>query len=237
MLYAYIDESYIKDDIYLVAALVVNRHQQDAIQFGLEDVIRSTNASHPHIPLDIEFHGQQLFQRDGVWACVREQPKVAYGIYRRAVGKVAPARPALFIGGVRRADRLRGRYKNPWPPHQIALQYTLEMVNDFAAQRGSRVKVVADRVENQEIYEAAIRLFQQRGRTPGWNPSDLATIEPEFEWVDSREHRPLQVADLYAYIYLRHRYKDNPHPRAAHEAKRIFDLMQPIIHKVNIWTP
>ena len=47
MLYAYIDESYRKDEVYLVGAFVVDRHQQDAVTFGLEDVAKRTREAHP----------------------------------------------------------------------------------------------------------------------------------------------------------------------------------------------
>lgn len=101
MLYAYIDESYRKDEVYLVGAYVVDRHQLDAVNFGLEEVARKTLTAHPHLPEGIEFHGQSLFQRTSEWKGLHKAPKSGYAIYRRALTRVAGARGRWFVAGVR----------------------------------------------------------------------------------------------------------------------------------------
>jgi len=248
VLYAYIDESYIEGQVYLVGALVLTRNQVDSVTFGLEEVLWRTNHSHPEIPLDIEFHGQQLFQRSDEWAVLRQRAadgrvvdraKLGYSIYRRAVGKVARTGGKWFIAGVRRPDRIPARYPiDPWPPHAIALQFCLERVSDYAASIGERVCVIADNVQNQALHEAHMRVFQDRGRTMGWVPRDINQIDRGFQWVDSREHRPIQACDLLTYIYLRRRFVTGSHPRPAAEILRLRDLAVPILQGSGyIWTP
>lgn len=237
MLYAYIDESYRKDEVYLVGAFVVDRHQQDAVTFGLEDVAKRTLEAHPQLPKDLEFHGQALFQRANEWKAMRERPAAGYAIYRRALSRVASSGGRWFVAGVRRPDRLAIRYVDPWPPHMIALQYVLEMVDQYAESVNESVHVVADTVENQRMHEAQIRLFQDRGRTTGWKPRALTRIERDFEWVDSREHRALQACDMLTYVYLRKRFLPDAHHRTVKEVTKLRDIARPILHKERIWTP
>jgi hypothetical protein len=248
MLYAYVDESYIEGEVYLVGALVLTRNQVDAVTFGLEEVLWRTNQSHPEIPLDIEFHGQQLFQRSGVWNVLRlqaddgrraDRPALGYSIYRRAIGKIARTGGKWFIAGVRRPDRIATRYpSDPWPPHALALQFCLERVSEYAASIGERVCVIADNVQNQALHEARMRVFQDRGHTMGWMPRDLNHIDPGFQWVDSRDHRPLQACDMLTYVYLRKRFVTDTHHRPKAEIVRLRDIAVQILQGTGyIWTP
>jgi len=237
MLYAFVDESYIEGKVHLVGALVVTPEQLAALDRSLNDLIWKTNKTHPEVSLDHELHGQLLYSRSGEWECLREKVAVAYAIYRNAVSRIASTGSTWFIGGVRRVDRLTSRYVDPWPPHQIALQYVLEAVNEHAQLAGESVTVIADQVPDQAHHEARVQAWQLRGRTPGWKPSDLACIESPFQWEDSRAHRGLQAADLLTYIYLRKRFNAGENPRSRKETVRISDLARPILSVENVWTP
>lgn len=237
MLRAFIDESYQDKDPYLVGAYVVDRDQLDRINFGLDEIVRKTHDCQDDFPSEIEFHGQQMFQRSGEWRFLRERTNLAHAIYRRAVGKVASVGGKWFIAGVRRTDRLAGRYVNPWPPHAIALQYVLEMVDEYAEAQGEQVEVIADTVQNERVHEAHIRVFQDRGRTAGWKPRALAQVNREFQWVDSRDHRGLQAVDMLNYIYFRKRFAQNPHPKTVEQIQRLRNRAYPVLAGENIWTP
>lgn len=237
MLYACIDESYLAGNVYIIGALVLTQRQVDVVTTGLDDVIWKTNKKHSEVELNAEFHGQQLFQRDGDWKCLREKVSVAYGMYRNAVSKIAMSEGKWFIGGVRRIDRLADRYEDPWPPHQIALQYALEKVHEYAHKVGERVTVIADRVPDQDHHEARIKAFKVGGKTPGWRASTLASLDLPFEWADSRDHRGLQAADMLTYIYLRKRFDADEHARSRVETERIAEIARPILAGQHVWTP
>lgn len=119
----------------------------------------------------------------------------------------------------------------------IALQYVLELVDQYAESMGETVYVTADTVENQRMHEAQIRVFQDRGRTAGWKPRALKHIERDFAWVDSREHRALQACDMLTYVYLRKRFLLDAHPRTVVEVNRLRDIAKPALEKDKIWTP
>ncbi|MFF2632903.1 DUF3800 domain-containing protein [Microbacterium sp. NPDC058021] len=238
MLFAYIDESYIEGKVHLVGALVLDARQVDRIRLALDDVLWKTNRAHPEVPLTAEFHGQNLFQRSEEWSCLRNKQAVAFALYRRAIAQIANVGGAWFIGGVSRVDRLAKRYVDPWPPHEISLQYALELVDQYAAERGSRVTIIADQVPDQAHHEARVQQWQDVGRTPGWKALALDRIERPFDWVDSREHRPLQASDMLTYIYLRKRYGfASAHPRTVAEVERIRNLAIPCLKGQHVWTP
>lgn len=237
MLCAYIDESYIEGNVHLVGALVLDSQQVDRLTLGLEEILWKTNRSHPEVPLGIEFHGQNLFQRTDEWSCLRAKPAVAFAVYRRALRLIAQVGGAWFIGGVRRIDRLASRYATPWPPHQIALQYSLELVHDYASSRGEQVQVVADQVPDQAHHEARIQQFQTAGRTPGWRAASLDSIVMPFRWEDSRDHSGLQAADLLTYVYLRKRFNLTAHARTVAEVHKLREEAVRILIAQNVWTP
>lgn len=244
MLWAFIDESYRRDEGYIVGAIVVSRHQLDNITTSLDHIARTNHEIYPEIPHGIEFHGQQLFQRSEDWACLRlpngqDRPRLGYSIYRRAVGAVVNSTAPWFIAGVHRPGRIPERYpRDPWSPHSIALHYVLERVNEYAETQNERVKVVADVVANQQLHEAHVELFSTGGRRLGRVPRRLDLIEPGFDWVDSRLHRPLQAIDLLTYIYLRRRWgRDQMHPRAQAELQRLRDTAAPTLLREYIWQP
>lgn len=240
MLHAFIDESYVAGQVHLIGALVLDARQIDALTLALDEVIWKTNRAHPEVPLSIELHGQNLFQRTEEWSCLRENGKtsLAFAVYRRALHHIQQVGGVWFVGGVRRIDRLEHRYGDrAWPPHQIALQYTLEMVNSYAAERGERVQVVADEVPDQAHHEARMRQFQGDGRTPGWRPSDLGQIDMPFSWEESRQHRPLQAVDLLTYLYKRKRFDVDAHGRTRHEVAKMRDIVRPMLVAQHIWTP
>lgn len=237
VLYAYVDESYIEGDVYLIGVLVLTAHQNRMLGLALDKIVFETNKRHSHVPMGIEFHGQQLFQRSREWACLRQTPQVAFSIYRAAVGKICASGGVWIVGGVRRIDRLAQRYTNPTPPHEIALQYALERVHDYASSQDEKVVITADQVPDAAHHQARINQFQARGRTPGYNPRDLSTILPDFRWEDSRAHRALQAVDMLTYVYLRKRFVQNAHPRPTREVAKLSDLARPFLHSYYVWTP
>lgn len=237
MLEVYIDESYREGDVYLVGGIVVDRFQRDAIDFALDEVVRKNAKTNSAFPLDVEFHGQSLFQRSSEWSFLRDRHRLAYGIYRRALFRGVQSNCKWFIAGVRRPDRLQSRYVNPWPPHAIALQYVLELIDEYAEQQNQEVKIIADTVQNQHLHESRMLLFKERGVTPGWKPRSLANINPDFMWVDSREHRSLQLADMLNYVYFRKRFSVNPHKRTVIEVQKLREIAFPALAKAHIWTP
>ncbi|WP_226654912.1 DUF3800 domain-containing protein [Leifsonia sp. LS1] len=237
VLYAYVDESYIEGEVHLIGVLVLNAHQNRMLGLALDKIVFETNKRNPSVSMDIELHGQQLFQRSGEWSCLRDTPRIAFTVYRAAVGKIVASGGVWIVGGVRRIDRLAQRYVNPTPPHEIALQYALERVHDYAESQGEDVVIIADQVPDAAHHQARINQFQARGRTPGWNHRDLSRIRPEFMWEDSRSHRALQAVDMLTYVYLRKRFVSNAHPRPTLEIQKLSDLARPLLHSCYIWTP
>ncbi len=237
MLFAYLDESYMTGQVHLVGAYVVTQEELHRATMALDDVLWKTSKIHPEVQTGAELHGQQLFQRSGDWSCLRAKPAVALAMYRRSLLALSKSGGKWFVGGVRRIDRLQVRYSKPWPPHQIALQYVLEMVDEYASGLGETVRVIADHVDDEAHHQARINQFQLDGRTPGWRSRDLRTIDPEFRWEDSRSHRGLQAADLLTYVYLRKMYAAEPHPRTVAEIAKLADTARPLLHASNVWTP
>lgn len=236
MLHAFIDESYERDRVYLLAAVVATTQQLRRLERGLDDVIWKTHKAHG-APTDIELHGQQLFQRTGEWRFIADKPQLAHAIYRSALYQIQCSGVRLFIRGVR-SDRLKLRYPAPYthPPHQVVMQHTLERLNDFASARNERIQIVADEVEDQAHHEARMQQFQEAG-TPGWRTSKLERINMPFRWASSQGERGLQAADLVAFIYHRRRFHRETDVRVQGAVQRMRDTIFPSIEHAGVWVP
>lgn len=238
MLYAYLDESYMQGQVYLMGALILTPQQVQRLNSSLDGVIWSTHKAHPGISMTSELHGQALFQRSGDWVGLRAIPSAAFAIYRRSVSQIVQSGGVYMVRGVRRPDRIAERYPfNPWPPHQIALQYLLEEIHRYAKGKNEQVTLIADQVPDQDHHESRMQAFQLKGQTPGYRSESLDSIAFPMQWVDSREHRALQAADLLTFAYLRKWFAQGSHPRPARELDRIYDLFEQMIAASGMWTP
>jgi hypothetical protein len=234
VLYAYIDESYVDGRAYLMGALVVTRNQMDNVNEALDSIMWKTNRAHD-VPLSVELHGHELFQRTGAWRGIAGKPKLAFSIYGRALSQVTNTGAKFILRGVDRVDRLPARYSTPQPPHAIALQHLLERLDIYANRQGERITVIADQVPDQAHHEARMRGYQLEG-TPGYRRSLLSLIEMPIQWEDSAHHRGLQAVDLMTYIYRRKVFQVETHARLTGEVARLADAMRPALEYHNVWT-
>jgi len=233
MLIAYLDETYVDGRAYIVGALVLTPKQDWALKLAFEGILRKTHAAHG-TPLNIEFHGNALFQQTEQWGSIHGKQDVAYAIYRRAASKIVATGGRIFLRGVDRIQRLETRYVRPDSPHTIALGHLLERVNDYATQQGERVRIIADQVPEQAQHEERMRVYQPIG-TPGYRPSNLDRIDMPFTWASSAEHTGLQAIDLALYIYRRKMFHADSSVARAFEVKRIRDVIYPAFHYHNMW--
>lgn len=234
MLHAAIDESYQKDYVYIMSAIVATTSQLARLERALDDVIWKTHKAHGADP-GIELHGQQLFQRTGEWDFLRGKPQAAHSIYRGALHAIAQSGVRIFIRGVR-TDRLLARYSSPHPPHAVVMQHLLERLNDYASAQGERLTIVADEVEDQAHHEARMRQFQEAG-TPGWRSSKLECVQMPFRWAASHKERGLQAADLVAFLYHRRRFHQETDLRVAAALQRVRDEIYPSFEHEWVWNP
>jgi hypothetical protein len=236
MLHAYVDESYVKNGVYFVGALVVDPVQLWPLQIGMESILWRANKQHG-VPLDAEFHGRDLFQRSGEWECLREKAATAHAIYRNALRFVPKVAGRVTIRGVD-AARFNAASKLEIPEHSTAFIMVLERINRFAEREGRTVKVFADRVNDEADQERRIQMYRSLDPIElGYRRPFLNNIENPINWVDSREHHALQALDLSLFIYRRNHAHTEKHDRVEAAVSKMYAELAPALVGCGTYPP
>jgi hypothetical protein len=122
------------------------------------------------------------------------------------------------------------RYARPDPPHEVALQYLLEDVNDYVTELGGHVLVVADDVHSAERHRTNFRFFRRHG-TPGYRSSTLDAVLDTIYFGPSSHSRLLQAADLLTYMYTRRKTVREADQRAQAVNDLIWERVQPMVRR------
>lgn len=243
MLTAYIDETISQpnpghpgEGVYYVAAMVVDAKQEHAIAEGLA-TLKAKVIEEYGLPADLEFHGYEMFQYRKGWKKMAGKHHESSVIYADAMRIAADSGVTVVMSGVH-MEQLSRQYLNPRSPHELALQFCLERVNAVATRRGSKVRVVADEVNNQEAHERRIELYKQTGASLGYYGSRFEAIEFPFEWAPSHLHYGLQMIDMIAFICNRAERMDSKRKTKADRAiRRIVSHVSPLMTDSEIWYP
>lgn len=232
MLTAYLDESY-TDERYYVAAFIIDDADLPAL-----DAARARMSAFIEgfgVALDTELHAHSLMTgRDG-FEPVARQVRARIRIYQQWMTELSALPARIVVRGVD-VSRLNARYKYPDPPHQVALQHTLEAIDRCARQHGKQVRIVADIVPGQVAHAEDMVRYQRIG-TPGYKSSTLTAVVPPLTFEDSARFPGLQAADAIAYIYRRLDAHTETDGRVGAAVERLWDTLSGLVYEVWRWDP
>lgn len=234
MLLAYLDESFTKERYYICAVVVpddVARPLADALDGVVWDASRAFDVSSR-----AELHGHPLMQGKGDWAALKDKIRARVGIYEDAMTAIGAHEVHIVCCGVD-VDRLKARYGVAAdPPHKVVLQHVLERVDRLARKAGQNALIVADEVSEEDQHQRDLWMYQ-RGGTPGYLSSDLASIVDTIHFVPSHASRLLQAADLVAYMHRRRQAHADTDPRALETKERLWKPIEDRIRFERLWVP
>jgi hypothetical protein len=234
MLTAYIDETYDKD-IYFVGSILLNDNQINYINDQFSKLQKYINQKYS-MPLNTEFHAYDIFQLKNELKKFEKKYNIPKTIYNLCLNIIVNSKGILFFNGVDKI-RLQNRYKEKaYPPHQVALQYNLERLNEFALSCNQEIRIIADQVSDQSSHERQINHFKITG-TPGYRSQLLSKIIMPFEWCNSKEHYCIQAIDLVLYVYRRYITKNYSHIKTQKTINKFWQKLTPIVGSRNIWFP
>lgn len=226
----FIDESYNADFMFVACAVATEDQWADlASEFA---TIRSDNSRIHGVARDAEFHGHELMGGSGDWQTLRGKHREATGIYVRCLSAMSSAGVRVIVRGID-VGRLNARYRYPRPPYGLALQYTLERLNEHMMRRcgAEQVCVTADEVHTRADHLLEFTGYQVVG-TPGYRASNLARVD-SLKFGDSRLVDGLQAVDLAVYLYRRNHAIENEgeleHPRASSARRRLYSILSPML--------
>lgn len=135
------------------------------------------------------------------WTYVRGNHGAAFQVYQLALQTIYNSGARIYVQGVD-VTRLHARYKYPDAPHEIVLRHLLERVNESCNGTNESCHVDADMVPQQEDFNEAIQ-GHTRVATPGYRGQILTCIDGDITFVDSRQSRGVQAANLVVYLMRR----------------------------------
>ncbi len=223
-----------------VACAVADESQWASVSEGF-DAIRRDNAHHASQAERPELHGHELMGGSGDWKPLRGKHWVSAAIYARALETMRDSGVRVVVRGID-ITRLNARYRYPDPPYSLALQFSLERLNEHLVKRcaSSAARVVADEVHTQAQHVRQFGDFKADG-TPWYRTSKLECVD-HLEYGDSRSHDGLQAADLAVYLYRR-RYGavyegEREHPQAKKTRKALWRILHPmLLPESDVWQP
>lgn len=198
---AYLDESSTTTH-YFIGALIVDETAAVAIRASLDEVARSAAHAMPQMPEILELHAYPMFHFKEEWAAFAPTPRAGISVYNQAVKAIAREGVRFLSRGVTNLAAIQTRYTDPWPPHRIALQHTLERLDRFGAQLGEQILVICDDISDPNLHRAHLRSYQLHG-TPGYRSSRLPHILDTVHFAPSKHSRLLQAVDLLTFMHQR----------------------------------
>jgi hypothetical protein len=131
----------------------------------------------------------------------RRAPRARVGVFDDVVEAVA-AQDVRVIARAMDVVGQRARYRASEPPHSVVLQHLLERVDECATRLGDYALVIADEVDGQAEHRAELSSYREVGTT-GYRHRRLTRIVDTLHFAPSHASRPVQAADVIAFLYRR----------------------------------
>lgn len=229
----FVDESYQKGH-YCVAGVLVDEKQCETLVTRLDELAEGLRERNSWLASP-EFHGHALMNGLDDWKSLNGKFGARVSIYQKVLHAIQNSGARVYLEGVD-VNRLNARYKYPDSPHEVALRHTLERVNEYCALNGQMCKVIADMVPQQDDFNEAIQGFT-RVSTPGYRSQKLLCVDGDIEFVDSRESRGVQAADMSVYVLRRHREEATASKSARRATARLVKALGPALVHERKWLP
>lgn len=169
------------------------------------------------------------------WVAIQGKHRAAMAIYRFALRELSALTAKVMVRGVNVAG-LRHRYRNPRPPHAVALSHALEDVNAYAANLGERVVVIADNLPDQLDHARRVERYRLVG-TGGYRSSLLENLESPIQFGSSAESPGLQASDLVVYLFRRRDSHVETNAIVARNVEELWALLAPLKPRTWRWNP
>ena len=234
MLYAFTDESY-NNLFYLQGALIVEESELVNLDHLAHTILSRAQAI--GVSESAEIHGHSIMQGVHGWEALSGKLNLRLGIYKQLLKGIAGLKTTLLIQGVE-IQSLEERFGRNENPHFVTFRNLLDSIEIWANLKGEQVTIISDQIS----YEAKImQLFAtyQLESTKGKYHNYLKSII-KVEHIESRLSVGVQLIDSVLYIYNRLMQKEIKQSRAGEEARKLWQMLQPVIHEgfePRIWRP
>lgn len=210
MLLAYVDESYRNiNEKFLMAAVVVNDQQANALTAELDDVVAAVTLNRG-VSHHIELHAQDIWHGTNEWSFLHDDHAGQINLMTKCMDAIARHASHLIWRAIDVAAHRRIGYPSTWPPAVVGFQHLLERVERFSSRREELALVICDEVDDPNAPRRMLRFYREAG-TPGYIATPLPSIIDTVHFAPSDHSRLLQAADILAYIACQYMHRDQLH--------------------------
>jgi hypothetical protein len=230
----FLDESARDNDFYFFGALIVDDDAIGRIESGLDGVGRLVAAHVQGFDVRAEFHAADMYHGKNAWDPVR----VAWRVKAcDLVAKVIERSGAEFVFRGIDVQRLRRRYRRPFPPHLLTLAHVLEELDGRLSRVHDEVPVVlAD--EHHTAASSRRKLVDFKiASVPGYTQGQLHNLADTLYFGPSHASRLLQAADVATYFLNRSTTITERDPRASAAVEKIVRRLRAVTVHEYVWTP
>lgn len=199
---AYLDESAEDERVFMsVAALLCPESQIQTVTKALDSVV-AFSAQKYGTSTRAEIHATEILSRKNGWENLPDTG-VSIAVIETVVDILCGIPEINFaIRGVNvHGQRLR-KYRDPWSPRRLGIQYVLERCDEVVRTPGSLMVIVDEMAKPQE-HRDLLEVYRNAG-TPGYRRTKLKTIIDNIYFMPSHYARGIQAADILAYVHRRH---------------------------------
>lgn len=126
--------------------------------------------------------------------------RMKFDIFRSVFTAIQESGVRVFVEGIN-YSRLKASANVKKSPRERAESHLLEQINHYRTPR-NRLKVYIDNHHTKENSRSNLAEYKNRG-TYGYKPNQLQNLSDELYFIESKENRVLQAADMVTYIYNR----------------------------------
>lgn len=185
MLLAYIDESY-SERALSVACVVIDEAALNRLSGELTDVVTAAGRRFPGVVSTTELHAYHLAAGRGEWSSLRRHLRARAAIFRDALDVTAQHATRILVERASPGPR-RGT-SSAREMHIAGVRSVLGRLDAEAATHDARCMVLIDEVSYRDDLRAAVE---------GGMGAHLVNA---VHFTQSRVSRPMQAADLCAYL-------------------------------------
>lgn len=225
--FAYVDESFNKKQ-FVLGGMLVEPDQIHSLSVSLDELAWKAYSDY-NLPLDVEFHGYEMFHGEEAWEPMKKQVRARISIYRKLIDIVLD-HGVIFMFQKISEERLKDRqerqsYPEKFPASQIAWNFLLQKISNHAVARETQTLVIADEIAEDEARRRALADYRRYGTPGSYLKTNLPGILDTIHFAPSKHSRMLQAVDCMLYIYLRRRNKQDKDPRAIKTLDEIHNQM------------
>lgn len=224
MLLAFTDESYSEDRFYQVA-YVIHENQLPEVENRMLEAKKYAEkfGIHP----ETEFHGHRIMNHLDGWEPLEGKLKAKLDIYKMCLHIISKIDGVVIIRGVD-YNAMKERYQTPHLPEELSHKLLLDSLDRYAETKAEKLIVYSDEAPQQKRL-GELFLEYKVISTGGRYPRFLNHIV-RVEYIDSKSHVGIQIADLIVYLYRRmdDHFKDNLLEQA--RVRKLWQIIEPCIH-------